>query len=121
MSNPARVGISGPLAEFAAGYCEELLVSGYPPGTAAKHLQLMAHLSRWMAAHRVESSALGRAELEQFVDSRGATHVQLASSRALVPLLRHLRGLGVVPEAGSREAATPAGELLDRFANQLRT
>ena len=46
MSNPARVGMSGPLSVFAAGFLEELVRRGYRPGTAAKQLQLMAHLSR---------------------------------------------------------------------------
>jgi integrase/recombinase XerD len=48
MSDPFRVQLSGPLLVFAAGFLEELLGRG--PGTAAKQLQLMAHLSRWMAA-----------------------------------------------------------------------
>jgi hypothetical protein len=35
-------------------------------------------------------------------------------------LLGYLRGLAVVPPAGSREAPTPAGEVLDRYAEYLR-
>jgi hypothetical protein len=50
MSDPLRVQLSGPLLVFAAGFLEELLGRGYRPATAAKQLQLMAHLSRWMAA-----------------------------------------------------------------------
>jgi integrase/recombinase XerD len=45
--------------------------------------------------------------------------LQLASARALVPLLRYLRGLGVAPAAASREAPTPAGTLLERYAEYL--
>jgi hypothetical protein len=121
MSSPFRVRISGPLSGFAAGFREELLAGGYSPGTAAKHLQLMAHLSRWMAVHDVGAAVLGRGEIERFVRERRVTHARLASARALTPLLAHLRGLGVVPAAGSREASTPAGELLDRYAEYLRT
>jgi integrase/recombinase XerD len=121
MSSPFRVRISGPLSRFAAGFREELLAGGDSPGTAAKHLQLMAHLSRWMAVHDVEAAVLGRGEIERFVRERRVTHARLASARALTPLLAHLRGLGVVPAAGSREASTPAGELLDRYAEYLRT
>jgi hypothetical protein len=36
MSNPAWVGMSGPLSVFAAGFLEELVRRGYRPGTAAK-------------------------------------------------------------------------------------
>lgn len=106
---------------FAAGFREELLAGGYPPGTAAKHLQLMAHLSRWMAVHDVAPAALGRGEIGRYVADRRVTHVQMSSAFALRALLGHLRGLGIVPAAGSREAPTPAGELLDRYADYLCT
>lgn len=121
MSNPLRVQLSGPLLVFAAGFLEELLGRGYRPGTTAKQLQLMAHLSRWMVAHRLEPGDLREVEIERFVQTRRAAgRVQLASARALVPLLGYLRGLGVVPPEGSREAPTPAGAMLDRYAEYLR-
>jgi integrase/recombinase XerD len=120
MSDPLRVQISGPLSVFAAGFLGELLERGYRPGTAAKLLQLMAHLSRWMAVRDLEPRDLRRVEIERFVHQRRASgRVQLASARALVPLLWYLRGLGVVPAAESREAPTPASELLDRYAEYL--
>jgi integrase/recombinase XerD len=119
MSNPSRVAVSGPLSVFAAGFREELLERGYRPGTVTNQLQLMAHLSRWMTAHGSEPAALGCVEIARFAEERRASHVQLASARALEPLLGYLRGLGVVPPHGSREAATPAGELLDRYAEYL--
>jgi integrase/recombinase XerD len=121
MSDPLRVQMSGPLSVFAAGFLEELLGRGYRPGTAAKQLQLMAHLSRWVEAQDLAPGDLRRVELERFVQERRATgRVQLASARALVPLLGYLRGLGVVPAADSREAPTAAGALLDDYADYLR-
>ena len=121
MSDPLRVQLSGPLSVFAAGFLEELLGRGYRPGTAAKQLQLMGHLSRWMAAHDLQPADLRRVEIERFVQERRATgRVQLASTRALVALLRYLRGLGVVPPADSREAPTAPGALLDDYAEYLR-
>jgi integrase/recombinase XerD len=121
MSNPSRVQLSGPLSVFAAGFLEQLLERGYRPGTAAKQLQLMAHLSRWMATHELEPADLRTVEIERFARERRATgRVQLASARALVPLLGYLRGVGVVPSAGSREAPTPAGALLDDYGEHLR-
>jgi hypothetical protein len=50
MSNPFRVEMPGPLSMFAAGFFDDLLRRGYRPGTAAKQLQAMSHLSRWIAA-----------------------------------------------------------------------
>src|SRR4051794_35933365 len=72
MSDPLRVQLSGPLLVFAAGFLEELLGRGYRPGTAAKQLQLMAHLSRRMAAHRLFSKPgdLREIEIERFVQER---------------------------------------------------
>lgn len=58
MSGSIAVRMSGPLSVFADGFPEELLGRGYRPGTAAKHLQLMAHLSRWMAARDLEQDDL---------------------------------------------------------------
>ena len=111
--------MSGPFSVFAAGFRKELLEQGYRPGTAANQLQLMAHRSRWLAAHDVEPAALSSAQIERFVKERRASHAQLASTRGLRPLLGYLRGVGVVASAGSREALTPAGALLDRYAEYL--
>jgi integrase/recombinase XerD len=105
---------------FAAGVRDELEGRGYRPGTAAKQLQLMAHLSRWLVAHELEPAGLDRVQIAQFVAERRTSHPHLASVRGLQVLLGYLRGLGVVPPAGSREAPTPAGELLDRYAEYLR-
>jgi integrase/recombinase XerD len=120
MSDPSRVVVSGPLSAFAPGFLDELLGQGYRPGTAAKQLQLMAHLSRWMAVRDLEPGALCGVEIERFVEDRRASgRVRLVSGRALVGLLRYLRDLGSVPAAASREAATPAGALLERYADYL--
>ena len=119
MSDPLRVRMSGPLSVFAAGFREELLGQAYRPGTVAKQLQLMAHLSRWLVAHDVEPAALSSAQIERFVKERRGSHAQLASTCGLRPLLGYLRADGVVPAAGSREAATPVGALLDRYAEYL--
>jgi integrase/recombinase XerD len=120
MSDPSRVVVSGPLSVFVPGFREHLVRRGYTPGAAAKQLQLMAHLSRWMAARDLEPEELRGVEIERFVCERRASgRIQLVSARALVPLLGYLRGLGVGPAAGSREAPTPAGELLDRYADHL--
>jgi integrase/recombinase XerD len=69
----------------------QLLGRGYRPGTAAKQLQLMAHLSRWLAAHDLEPAALRGVEIERFVQERRASHAHLASAHALEPLLGYLR------------------------------
>lgn len=93
MSDPLRVRMSGPLSVFAAGFREELLEQGYRPGTTANQLQLMAHLSRWLAADDVEPAALSSAQIERFregaprvactarVDSRAAAVARVSAGR----------------------------------------
>jgi integrase/recombinase XerD len=120
MSDPSRVVVSGPLSAFAPGFLDELLGQGYRPGPAAKQLQLMAHLSRWMTERDLEPGALRGVEIERFVNDRRASgRVQLASARALVALLRYLRDLAAVPATASREAPTPAGALVERYTDYL--
>ena len=120
MSDPSRVVVSGPLSALAPGFLGELLGRGYRPGPAAKQLQLMAHLSQWMAERDLEPGALRGVEIERFVrDRRASGRVQLASARALVPLLRYLRDLAGAPVVASREARTPARALLERYADYL--
>jgi integrase/recombinase XerD len=120
VADPLRVQMSGPLSAFADGYREELLARGYGADGATKQLQLMAHLSRWIRARGLVPGALGGWEIERFVAERRSSHRDLVSVWALEPLLGYLCGLGVVPLAGSREAPTPAGELLNRYSDYLR-
>jgi hypothetical protein len=110
----------GAVGGVAAGFLEELVGRGYRPGTTAKQLQVMAHLSRRMAAQGFEPRDLRRTEIERFVkDRRASGRVQLVSARALVPLLRYLRDVAGAPAAGPRDAPTPAGALLERHADYL--
>lgn len=120
MSDPLRVQMSGPLSVFAAGFRGEMEGRGYRPDTVAKQLQLLAHLSRWLVAHELGPPALDGVQIATFVAERRVSHTHLASMRGMQELLGYLRALGVVPAAGSREAPTPAGELLDRYAVYLR-
>lgn len=49
-NDPTRVRVSGPLAVHAVGFGEELARRGYPPERTARHVQLLAGLSRWLQA-----------------------------------------------------------------------
>ena len=49
---PDRVRIRGPLRAFADGFHAYLLERGYSLTSVQFHLQLLAHLSRWMQAER---------------------------------------------------------------------
>jgi integrase/recombinase XerD len=60
MTRPSWAGVSGPLAPYAGGFRLELERLGYTPLTAATHVRLMAHLSRWLAREGAEASGLTR-------------------------------------------------------------
>ena len=120
MSSPSGVGIAGPLASFAPGFREELVRRGYRPWSAAKQLQLMAHVSRWLVAHDLCAGDLTADRLQQFVEDRRASgRSRLVSPRALGPLLDYLRGLGVVSEAGPVRPLAPSEVMLARYSDYL--
>lgn len=73
MSNPSRVRVSGPLEVFVSGFREDLARCGYTPGAAAKQLQLMAHVSWWLAASGLDAGDLTAAGVQQLVAERRAS------------------------------------------------
>jgi integrase/recombinase XerD len=120
MKDPSRVRVSGPLAQYAAGFAAELVAVGYRPASATIQLRLLAHLSRWLETEGLVPGGLGEAELERFRRQHLVRYASLRGAQGLVPLLGHLRGLGVVPPA-KRPALTAAGELLERYRRYLTT
>jgi hypothetical protein len=99
------------LSAFAPGFLEELFRQGYRPESAAKQLQLMAHLSCWLAVRELGADDLSAAYVEQFLAERRERHRQFVSARGIGTLLSYLRGLGVAPMAGLTAPRTPS-ELL---------
>src|SRR5882672_3621836 len=49
------VGIVGPLEPYASGFAQALIAQGFKRRTAAAQLQLFAHVSRWLARHRLQA------------------------------------------------------------------
>ncbi len=120
MRDPSRVRVSGPLEEYASGFAVELARVGYTRNTTACQLRLLAHLSSWLAGRGLDPAGLDAAAVEEFFAARRAAgHTTLRSSRALEPLLAHLRELGVVEPAAAVVATTPAEELLERYRRYL--
>jgi hypothetical protein len=119
MGDPARVRVDGPLEQHADGFRGELADRGYSPNTAACHLRLMGHLSRWLAGQGMDCSALTPEVVQAyFARRRAAGYATYRTGRALQPLLGYLRDHGVVAVAAPAEV-TAAGLLLARFAGYL--
>jgi len=120
MGNPDRVRVVGPLSGFNGGFAIELVRLGYRPNAAANQLQLMAHLSRWMAQRGLAADALTASALADFLAARReAGYRPWLSPRALSPLLPYLRGLGVVPADLESPPDGAAQILLARYRGYL--
>ena len=106
MNDPFRVLVSGPLEPFAAEFSRSLGRQGYTPISAARQVQLMAHLSGWLAGEDLDVRELRTTDVERFLSARrGAGHTHYLSANAMRPMLAFLRDQGVLL------TPTPAGTL----------
>ena len=119
--SPARVQVPGPLEAYAGSFREELSRLGYSSSSAAGHLQLMAHLSRWLA-----DTGLGPSELTVSCAERFAGHRRAASRvhrcltlQGMGPLLDHLRRIGVVPAPERVNVLGGRAQLIEEFVGYL--
>jgi integrase/recombinase XerD len=120
VKDPSRVQVTGALERFAGGFRVELARRGYAPDSAARRMQLMASLSRWMAAEQVAVAELTPERAQQFVEWRCAVgYGHFRSPRGLVPLLSYLRALGVVPDPVAPPVDDPLGLLVERYQAYL--
>lgn len=116
------VRVVGPLEPYAHGFGERLAALGYTASSAEAQMRLMGTLSRWMACNGLTAEALTAAEGERFAaQRRERRRTRFVSSKALAPMLEHLRGLNVAPSPGPRVVDTPVGQLLVRYRRYLLT
>ena len=119
---PCWARVDGPLAPYAEGFRSELERLGYTPLTAATHVRLLAHLSRWLAREGLDVSGLTPARVDTyFAERRAAGYVGHISGRALQPLLGYLRRLAVLPAPAPGVPASPEERLLARYRDYLTT
>ena len=119
---PCWARVRGPLAPYAEGFRVELERLGYTPLTAATHVRLLAHLSRWLAREGVDGSGLTPAVVDAyFAERRAAGYVGHVTARALQPLLGYLQRLGVVSVPAPQVPASPQERLLARYRDYLTT
>jgi site-specific recombinase XerD len=119
MSYPSRVRITGPLTSFAKSFAAELAKQGYKPNAAAYQLQLLAHLSRWLATKVLDAASLTPSVLNEFLAARRSQgYTMWLSAKALAPLVAYLGGLGfAVPTPNA--ALSPTETLLARYRRYL--
>ena len=115
----SRVHVAGPLASYRDGFGEELSGQGYTPGSASLQLQLMAHVSRWLASRGLTAAEFTPVRAAEFLEERRADgYTSRLSQRGLTQLLDYLRGLGVVP-LPSTPAATPVEGVVAAYREYL--
>lgn len=116
-SGPLDVRVSGPLVPFRDGFVEELVDRrGYTPLSAAGHVRLLAHVSRWMVTVGLDVEGLSEAQGEVFLAERRVEgYTSLLSLRALGPLLGFLRSVGATPERVVVGPVGPVEELVDAY------
>mgnify|MGYP001202705333 CR=1 FL=1 len=119
MGDPSRVRVTGPLEAYAPGFAAALTRVGYRRDPTADQLRVLAHLSRWLAAEGLSAAELTPAVGDAFLAARRAAGYTLwLSPKALVPLLHHLRGIGVVPPEPVA-IPSPREALLTRYHGYL--
>ena len=88
---------------------------GYAPETVRNMLKELGQVGRWMEAEGLELNDLDEGRLALFRSSRrAADYRKVPGTRALLPLLRFLREVGVV-RAVTPGLATPQRALLGRY------
>lgn len=112
--------MDGPLAPHMVGFRRELERVGYKPLAVCDQLRLMAHVSRWLAGRRLGADAMTPALVEEFLAHRRAEgYVLWLSTKAMVPMVGYLRGIGVVPTPRLAVAVGEAERLQEQYQAYL--
>jgi len=114
------VTITGPLERYGEGLVAHLLSLQYTRLSAGNLLRVFAHLSRWLAARKLDGRMLTAKRVVTFLRSRRrAGYTGHCGPRALDATLDYLRGLGVAPVAPRVAPRTSFERLLARYADYL--
>jgi len=88
--------------------------------SAGNQLQLLAHMSRWLAAQGLSAGDFTPAHVKEFlVARREAGYARWLSLRGMAPVLGYLRRLGVIPEPEWVVPSTPVEVVLENYHRYL--
>lgn len=117
-SDPGRVRVRGPLAGYAAGFGGELLSRGYPPERAARHVGLLAGLSRWLDVQGLGADEVSEERVRAFLEFRRVEgYAEVPSQAWAMTLLGWVPGLAVA--AAAVPTATPVEEMVEEYRRSL--
>ena len=115
-----KIGATGPLAVHVEGFCAALVRSGYTPRTARDHGYVLANLSRWLLAERLEPSEVTPPVVDRFIAARrGEGYRRGCSIGSLRPLLNYLGEVAAVPVWRPPATDGPLDGLLDAYRRYL--
>ena len=119
MSHPSRVRVTGPLTSFTEGFAAELSRQGYRPNAAANQLQLLAHLSRWLAAKSLNATSLTASVLKEFPGCKTLAGLHaVALTEGTGPACR-LHAWPWVRTAGAEGGVEPDGGAAGSFRGRM--
>jgi integrase/recombinase XerD len=119
MSRRWLATVSGPLAKYAPGFAEDLVILGYSKSAAKKQMQLLAHLDHWLEAEGRGVGELTTDLVEPlFAARRREGRSNLLTTNSLKPLLGFLRRAGI-PEPPLAAPTDPVELMVDRYRRHL--
>jgi integrase/recombinase XerD len=118
-SKVITVRVVGPLEPYAGQFRSLLAARGYAPLTQVPHLQVMTHLSKWMATSQLTLVGLTGARVEEYLVQRRDGHASFCTRASLAPLLEVLAAAGA-PLNEPDQPVLAADALLDAYAQFLR-
>lgn len=114
------VRVVGPLEPYAGQVMALLVARGYAPLTRVPHLQMMTHLSKWLAARGLAVAELSSALVDEYLGQRrGDGYASFCTRSSLAPVLEVLVGVGA-PLTEPDPPRTAVDGLLDGYAQFLR-
>jgi len=117
--NPRSVRFSGPLRPYVDGFWQDLLRQGYSPLSGGNLLRVAAHFSRWLEDRSLDCSDITDPRVVAFsTHRRRQGYTQFLTPRALEPLLRYIRAIGVVGSSEQRIGG-PVDLFLEQYGAHL--
>lgn len=118
-SKVIEVRVVGPLEPYAGQFTSLLAARGYAPLTRVPHLQVMTHLSKWMAASQLAVAELTVARVEEYLGQRCEGHAAFRTRASLAALLEVLAAAGA-PLNEPDQPVSAVDALLEGYARFLR-
>lgn len=96
----SKVKVTGPLVRCVDGFVATLEGDGYRGDSVCHHVELLAHVSRWLEQHKLAAIDFTSTVVDEFLRARETEgYPRLLSGKGVAPLLSYLRASGAIPGA----------------------